>query len=103
MSMRQKQEVGVTVGSLAAELVHRGWVEGHSSTRAYTLCVRPYLSQHVRMYAPGAGGLLCPTAAPSGAVAVLLFVAGEFGRGSAMQYGEADLQGRDFEKQVGGR
>lgn len=24
---------------------------------------------------------------------------GEFGRGSAMQYGEADLQGRDFEKQ----
>lgn len=27
--------------------------------------------------------------------------AGEFGRGSAMQYGEADLQGRDFAKQVG--
>lgn len=25
---------------------------------------------------------------------------GEFGKGSAMQYGEADIQGRDFSNQV---
>jgi hypothetical protein len=31
---------------------------------------------------------------------LLLCITGEFGRGSAMQYGEADLQGRDFAQQV---
>lgn len=43
--------------------------------------------------------LMCPSSATT-ELESYVYSAGEFGIGSAMQYGEADLQGRDFAQQV---